>query len=351
MEKRIRVNELPSPTWRWLKMNETYVSNLEALEQKNAIIFVPTAVETGEIKRKNISDIKTALGQDMEMLMDDALECAESFVAPKEIAGPIRVDLEYQSEDKAASSYYIEAEDDAEIYVIMRFTGGAGKGIGAVQTKYKVGKNAKITMVQVQTLGDEFKFLNDIGGECEENGTFKLIQLILGAKETYVGSRTELLGAESNLETKVAYSTKCEDLLDMNYIANHHGEKTFCDIRVNGVMRDNSHKMFRGTIDFKRGCAGSTGSENEDILLLDEGVVNRTIPVILCTEEDVEGNHGASIGKLDENTMFYLTSRGIAEEDVIEMMAKARIDGVKNLIEDDQTIQYVDEYISGMGVN
>lgn len=347
----IKVNELPSPTWRWLKMNETLLKNVESLKEKEVDFYIPKDVQKSKIKRNEISKIKTALGSDMDMIIDEAIDQADLIASSDKIMGPVRIDIDYLNNDNSANSFMIDAKDNSEIYVIMKFTGGSGKGTGAVQTKYKVGKNAKITLVQVQTLGNDFRFLNDIGGECDENGEFKLIQLVLGGKETYIGSRTELYGDKSNLETKIAYKTASEEFLDMNYISNHQGKNTYCDIKANGVMRDNSHKMFRGTIDFKRGCAGSLGNENEDILLLDENVVNRTIPVILCTEEDVEGNHGASIGKLDENTMFYLTSRGIPEEDVLEMMAKARIDGIKNLIEDEKTVQFIDLYLNDMGAN
>lgn len=351
MRKGIKVNELPSPTWRWLKMNETWIENVKPLNQKEPMYDIPTNLEIKKTPRNEISEIKTALGQDMERLIDEATDYADNIVVQDRVMGPARIDIDYLADEQAANSFMLEAKDNSELYVIMKFTGGSDKGTGAVQTKYKVGKNAKITLVQVQALGSSFRFLNDIGGECDENGKFNLIQLILGGKESYIGNRTELIGDKSGLDTKIAYRTKNDQLLDMNYISNHHGKKTFCDIKANGVMKDRSHKLFRGTIDFKRGCSGSLGNENEDILLLNKDVINRTIPVILCTEEDVEGNHGASIGKLDENTMFYLTSRGISEEDVLKMMARARIDGIKNLIEDEKTVQYVDLYLNDTGAN
>lgn len=47
------------------------------------------------------------------------------------------------------------------------------------------------------------------------------------------------------------------------------------------------------------------------MLLVVDNMVNQTIPLILCAEEDVEGNHGASIGKPDENMLFYAATRGI----------------------------------------
>ena len=45
--------------------------------------------------------------------------------------------------------------------------------------------------------------------------------------------------------------------------------------------------------------------------VLGEDVVNKTIPLILCAEEDVQGDHGATIGELDEDTLFYFAARGI----------------------------------------
>ena len=49
--------------------------------------------------------------------------------------------------------------------------------------------------------------------------------------------------------------------------------------------------------------------------MLGEDVVNKTVPLILCAEENVVGNHGATIGELDDETLFYFESRGIGRED------------------------------------
>ena len=91
------------------------------------------------------------------------------------------------------------------------------------------------------------------------------------------------------------------------------------------MLNGNAFKLFRGSIDFVKGCAGSVGNEKEDVLLLGDDVVNQTIPLILCAEEDVEGNHGASIGELDEKTLFYLMSRGFTKEAAEAMIAGARL--------------------------
>ena len=84
------------------------------------------------------------------------------------------------------------------------------------------------------------------------------------------------------------------------------------------------------------------------MLLLSDDVVNQSIPLILCSEEDVQGNHGASIGKLDEDLLFYMMSRGFSESDAIDMMAKAKIEVICRRIEDEETVQLVERYLEGV---
>ena len=75
-----------------------------------------------------------------------------------------------------------------------------------------------------------------------------------------------------------------------------------CYLRA--LYRTGLKKTFRGTIDFRCGSSGSVGDEQEDVLLLGENIVNKTIPLILCEEEDVDGRHGATIGRLPEDMLF-----------------------------------------------
>ena len=118
----------------------------------------------------------------------------------------------------------------------------------------------------------------------------------------------------------------------MNYVARHRGKQTTCEMDSTGVLAGKAFKLFRGSIDLLPGGSGAKGQEQENVLLLGDGVVNQTIPLILCGEEDVEGNHGATIGRLDEKMLFYLASRGIPEEAARSLLARARIEAVVDLL-------------------
>ena len=200
----------------------------------------------------------------------------------------------------------------------------------------------------VQSYGQSYVQLNDVGCELGETAAFELLLLQPGSKRIYNGVRTELIGEAADFNAAIGYYGRQEQTIDMNFIANHYGKKTTCEMTADGVLQGGAKKIYRGTIDFKNGCGGAVGDEKETVLLLSDDVVNQTIPLILCSEEDVQGNHGASIGKLDENLLFYLCSRGFTEQEAVDMMAKAKIDALCRRIEDEDTVQLVQRYLEGV---
>lgn len=112
-----------------------------------------------------------------------------------------------------------------------------------------------------------------------------------------------------------------------------------------GVLADKAFKLFRGTIDFKRGASGSEGEETEEVLMLGEDAVNQTIPLILCGEEDVRGNHGATIGEPEEEVLFYMASRGIGKDEATALLARTKIDGLRARIGRSDLEERVREYM------
>lgn len=197
-------------------------------------------------------------------------------------------------------------------------------------TTVTVGENASLKLVQVFT----GECVSKLSAVVSDNARFDLIQLYTcgGVSETV----TELRGHRAEFGADIGYDLGTGCLLDVNLIAQHCGRKTVSDINVSGVLRGDAKKTFKGTIDLRRGASGSKGSEKEDVILMDARAVNRTVPVILCDEEDVEGNHGATIGRIDEEHVFYMRSRGISEEKIYELVTRSRLARLIRMIGDEQ---------------
>lgn len=132
------------------------------------------------------------------------------------------------------------------------------------------------------------------------------------------------------------YLGKDNDKIDMNYYMGLNNKNSISNINVQGSLSDKSYKSFKGTIDFYEGSSKSIGKEIENCILLSEDAVSRSLPILLCHEEDVEGAHGVSTGKIDEEKLFYLMSRGIKEIDAKKLLINANYNLVIDNIPDEE---------------
>ena len=136
---------------------------------------------------------------------------------------------------------------------------------------------------------------------------------------------------------------------DLNYISHLRGEKSNVNIEVQGALKDESKKHFKGTIDFKKGSKKSIGNENESCMLLSDKAKSISLPMLLCSEEDVKGNHSSSAGKIDPKVLFYIMTRGFDLKDAMKLVVKAKFDKILENIEDaklkKEIIDKIDEKI------
>jgi len=245
--------------------------------------------------------------------------------AGKKYKEPIFLEYDLDEENKTVVDFNsIYAEEDSEVTVVMYYK--SRKGISAFHsglTYLIAGKNAVINLLQVQLLNEETLHLNDIGAVIENGGAINLVHTELGGSKAYNGCKVDLKGSNSKINVETIYFGDKDRMIDMNYVMNHRGKNSNSRIHVNGALLDQSSKTFRGTIDFKKGASGSVGHEEEFNLLFSPGIRNLTAPLILCEEDDVEGKHGANSGKIDENKLFYMMTRGLDELSAKKMMIEA----------------------------
>ncbi len=332
------INALPAPTWNRLHMNDVKLQIPEGAAGE-LIIEMPDDVDLTAAPEAAVrfDQVPTGMGTDI----DRALQSTDKRVSVLTAAGKNSV-VKMQFPFTGSQPRYfvgIEAKKDAQLTVLMDFTAGekaaAEDAAALIQTKILAEEGACVRLVQVLRAGESWRVLADNGNSCGDNAKVDIVQVVLSGKENYIGSRSELQGTGSSMESHIGFRVSGHDRLDVNYIANHYGKHTECNIDALGVLRDEAFKLFRGTIDFKKGSKASLGNEKEDVLLMDEGVVNQTIPLILCAEEDVEGNHGATIGRLDDEAMFYLQSRGMTQDEVLQLLERGRLASVIRRIPDE----------------
>ena len=283
MEKMI-INKLPARTWNRLNVNEA-------------------AIDWDEAQTKELA--------------------GETYSAcGAEPASPVRIRVD-GTEAYSRKRIRIEAAEGSRITV---FEDLRAESSLAVHTELEAGKNAVIRLVQLQSAGADALLYSEVTGNCAENGRVELTQILMGEGGLYSDSRFELKGDGSGLKAGIGYLGRKNQKIDINLVANHYGKHTESEIEANGALKDSAQKVFRGTIDFKTGSSDSVGNEKETVLMLGDGAVNKTVPLILCAEENVVGNHGATIGELDADMLFYFESRGISKAQAENILARASIE-------------------------
>ncbi|MCR4739438.1 MAG: SufD family Fe-S cluster assembly protein [Lachnospiraceae bacterium] len=357
----MKVNNLSTGTWNFLRINEAEINETIELNGRGTSVIhnIPNGVIIGNsgceecggcdaAENLDMKSIKTGMGTEAAAFFDEACEDTLVIRSKKnaKITEPVCISYNMADGDQKCVRQAVIAGEGSEITVIMDYTSGRGdSGFFGIQTLLHACRNATINLIKIELLGRGFLHFDNIGADCDGEGSINTIQMILGGKKSYVGVNAELSGYKSRYTGNTGYLCIDDQFLDMNWYIGHSGKRSESSLSVKGALRDNAFKTFRGTIDLKHGAKGAKGEEIEETLLLSESVRNNTLPVILCDEDDVEGAHGATIGRLSKEMLFYMESRGLSEHEAEVLMTKGKLNSVRNLINDEKSIGKIQHYM------
>lgn len=168
----------------------------------------------------------------------------------------------------------------------------------------------------------------------------------IGGKVKLSNILTDLNSSNSIYNLNNLYVGINEDIIDMNYLINLNKPNTNSELVVEGLLNGKSKKSFKGTLDFKEGSSDSVGHENENCILLSDEAKSKSLPMMLCHEESVDGAHGVSTGKIDEEKLFYLMSRGLSKDDSIRLILNANINKVLSNLDNEELEESISNYIN-----
>ena len=197
-------------------------------------------------------------------------------------------------------------------------------------------ENAKLNVTIVNLLNEDSDNFEAIENRLEKNSKVKHTIIDIGGKTSVSNYYSNVIGENADNDLKSIYLGIGEQRKDINYIAELRGTKTNIDIDVQGALKDSAKKNFKGTIDFKKGSKKAKGNENEYCMLLSDKAKSIALPMLLCTEEDVEGNHSTASGKVDKKQLFYIMTRGISYKEAVKLIVKSKFNKIIERISDEE---------------
>ena len=208
-----------------------------------------------------------------------------------------------------------------------------------------IGENASLKLTQLQLMPQDCDHVNEINIVLEKKAKLQLVAVETGAKAFASKVNIILKGDKSQADVSLLYFGDGDRSLDMNYVLEFQGRKTVGNLEVYGGLMGESQKIFRGTLDFKQGSKEAKGYEKENVVVLSSGVRNRSVPIMLSGEDDVVGNHAVSSGKINEDKLHYLMSRGLSPAEARKLVLEAAFYPVLELIDNEQLREEIDNYI------
>ena len=193
----------------------------------------------------------------------------------------------------------------------------------AALTRIVVEAGAKLHLIEMLGVNEGQQHLESVGLEIHQDAAVDVKQYALGGSTIGLGLTANLVGAQARLDLNNRYHATHEETLDINHLVRMRGTSTRALLTESGVLNEAAKKTLRATIDLVRGAKDAQGNEIETVMILGDDVVNKTMPAILCDEDDVAGNHGATIGSVSPEQLDYLAARGLSHQAAEQMFIRA----------------------------
>lgn len=207
----------------------------------------------------------------------------------------------------------------------------------------KAEKDSKLDIVVIQMLNLESENFLGMDIDVNKNAEVNYYGIEFGAYANVTSIHANLLEDHSKALLMPAYLSDFNRKNDFEYTLNFHGKYAIGDIDARGVTKDTSVKVFRGNLVFERYSSKSEGSEKEFSILLDKTVNAHSIPTLFCDEDDVIGAHSANIGKIDQNKLLYLMSRGFSASMAKKLVVSSSIKPILEVIDNEEILNKINE--------
>ena len=191
-----------------------------------------------------------------------------------------------------------------------------------------VGKNAKLRYSTIENWSKNMYNLNTKRALVEEGGTIEWVSGSFGSHVSYLYPMSVLNGEGARAEfTGITFAGKGQNL-DTGTKVVHNAPKTTSYVNTKSISKDGGISTFRSSVVVKPQAKQSKSAVSCQSLMLDDISHSDTIPAMDIRTKDADVGHEARIGRISDEAVFYLMSRGISEEEARAMIVSGFADNV-----------------------
>jgi Fe-S cluster assembly protein SufD len=222
----------------------------------------------------------------------------------------------------------------------------ASNSMHAGIVEIQVMQNASMRFVELQSWGRHVWNFSHERARVERNGNLDWIFGAIGSRLTKNFSELDLAGEGAQGRMSGFYFTDGNQHLDHDTQQNHLAPHTTSDLLFKGALKGKSRSVWQGMIYVAPGAQRTDGYQANRNLVLSDGARADSIPGLEILADDVRCTHGATVGKLEQEPLFYLKSRGIPQAEAEKIVVEGFFDPIFQRIPFEGVRERFQEYIA-----
>jgi Fe-S cluster assembly protein SufD len=226
----------------------------------------------------------------------------------------------------------VVAEENSQVTILERYE-GTGEYLSIAVVEVFPGANAKVRYGYLQNHAEDAWAFLFRRGKTGRDSTLEWVGGEFGGGLVRSELVTDVNGVGSESTIKVVYGATANQHIDLVASEVHTGDNSRSDILGRGVLSGKAHTVFRGNGQIKYQARNCSTYQRQQALVLSPTCRADAIPALIIDENEVAGaGHAATVGKLDEEQLFYLMARGLSRKQAISMLVMAFLSPVLDQI-------------------
>ncbi|WP_132057725.1 Fe-S cluster assembly protein SufD [Halorussus amylolyticus] len=216
--------------------------------------------------------------------------------------------------EQSSSVTILERQDTGESIEGERYYSGI--------VEIAAGENSHVQYGSLQDLDEETYNYTLKRAETADYSTVNWIEGHLGSRLTKSSVETELDGEGSETKTVGAFFGHNDQHFDIAVRVWHNAAHTTADLVTRGVLDDAARSVYEGVQDVGTEAWDTNSYQRENTLMLSDESEADASPKLIINNHDTEASHSATVGQIDEEDLFYMTSRGVDSESARDMLVE-----------------------------
>lgn len=246
--------------------------------------------------------------------------------------------------NETTSSQYLRllvlAEENSELTLIDDYTGGRDDSADSPsRTNAAVelfgGPSSRVRYITMQNMANGSRSYLTHRASIDRGATMLTVPLMFGGAECKQNYGIILSGEGAESTIVGLQFARDHQHFDTHTLHHHTANNTLSNIELKVVLRDKANSAYTGLIRIEKKAAGCQAYQTNRNLLLNSGCKAETIPELEILNEDVSCSHGATVGPVDPESVFYLKCRGIPQNEAVRMIVAGFIESTLKMVPKD----------------